>query len=534
MPLLFFRAALLLSIVGAHCFLLPARAQNYLDLLGVTALRAVTTNLNGAGVRVAQVEAGDGSVNYWQVNPGYVGQPTNHFTYICSNGTSSTFTNSLGLESGHADSVGGQFYGMASGLATNVLHIDNFEANYFLTHYVFSVPTRNSTNPVVNQSFAFLAVSAATQQSYDSTYDNYSVAYKTLFISPANNAGISASVTAPGTAYNCICVGACLNGLAYNSIGPTIDNGRCKPDITALADATSFSTPQVSGAAAVMLQGALRGDGGTDTNSAADMRTLKALLLNGAIKPADWTNSPLSPLDARYGSGILNLLNAYQQLAGGKNNYLVSNSVSLNAAHPPTGAAGTIVSLRGWNFSTNISGKTLSQYDTIHHYYFNVTNAMSSSGFMATATLVWNRQSGQTSINNLDLFLYNCANSNLVTCSTSRVDNVEHLYIANLPQGRYDLQVWKAGGSTIVSGSEPYALAWEFVQRPVLAISRSPGKAALAWPAYPAGFWVESGASLAAGSWTTNGIPSTVITNGTNQVQLTTTNAGQYFRLRRP
>ena len=74
-------------------------------------------------------------------------------------------------------------------------------------------------------------------------------------------------------------------------IGPTSD-GRSKPDIVSPGSgATSFSTPFVSGSAAVLMQAALRGDGGADTNSANDNRTIKALLLNGAVKPADWTNT---------------------------------------------------------------------------------------------------------------------------------------------------------------------------------------------------------------------------------------------------
>ena len=66
------------------------------------------------------------------------------------------------------------------------------------------------------------------------------------------------------------------------------------------------------------MQAALRGDGGSDTNSAFDIRTIKALLLNGAVKPADWTNIAPSPLDTRYGAGVLNVLNSYEQLAGGR------------------------------------------------------------------------------------------------------------------------------------------------------------------------------------------------------------------------
>ena len=125
--------------------------------------------------------------------------------------------------------------------------------------------------------------------------------------------------------------------LGNSSVGPTVDNGRAKPDITAPASATSFSTPLVTGAAAVLMQAGLRGDGGGNTNAAADIRTVKALLLNGAVKPADWTNNPPSPLDPRYGAGMLNVFNSYEQLAGGKHGYIVSTSVSSGRPHPPNG-----------------------------------------------------------------------------------------------------------------------------------------------------------------------------------------------------
>jgi len=101
---------------------------------------------------------------------------------------------------------------------------------------------------------------------------------------------------------------------------------------------TSISTPQVAGAAADLMQAALRGDGGSNTNAAFDMRTIKALLLNGAVKPLGWTNSNSSPLDARYGAGVVNVFNAYEQLAGGKHGFIASTTVGTGGAHPPTGA----------------------------------------------------------------------------------------------------------------------------------------------------------------------------------------------------
>jgi hypothetical protein len=508
-----------------------AVAQN-LDQIGVTALRATTTNLDGSGVRVAQPEASLSTNSpIYEVNPGAVGQPTNLFTYYSALGAATGFTNAVGAESDHANAVGANFYGMTGiGVATNVAHVDNFDADYFINTYIVSNLVM-LTDAVVNQSFTFGNVSTnlptppntlsvGEQQMIDSVYDDYAATNGTIFVSAVNNQG---SVSPPGTAYNCIGVAA-FGG--SSSVGPTLDNGRCKPDITAPAGVTSFSTPQVSGAAALLLQAALRGDGGDNTNSAADLRTVKALLLNGAVKPPGWTNSSSSPLDPRFGAGVLNILNSYEQLAGSMHNFIDSGWLPAGAAHPPSGAAGTIGQLSGWDFNSLVSlGHP--DYDAVNHYLFNASNGV------ATATLVWNRQNGQTNINNLFLFLYNCANSNLVACSTSLVDNVEHLYVPQLGAGRYDLQVWKPGGTNTVSSGENYALAWEFVS-PSLAIARSGTNLTVTWPVYPAGFVLEGETNLSAGAWSTNNLPAAVITNGQNWLRLDTAKSGQFFRLHQP
>jgi hypothetical protein len=506
---------------------MAARAQN-LDTIGVALLQTVTTNVNGTGIRVAQPEAlsvTNPPPYDFEVNPasGVVAQPASLFTYISILGSSTTFTNSVGVESGHADAVAGYFYGISGGVATNVAHVDNYDADFFYADCVANSFFPDSGDSVVNQSFTFGALTISDQQMFDSQYDNYAVQNHTLLVSAANNGG---PVCAPATCYNGIGVGAYGGS---SSFGPTIDNGRAKPDITAPASATSFSTPQVAGAAAVLMQAGLRGDGGSDTNSAANIRTVKALLLNGAIKPADWTNNAPSPLDTRYGAGVLNVFNSYEQLAGGKHGYIVSTSVSTGRAHPPTGASGTVSTLSGWDFNTNSSSPTT---DGVNHYYFNATNGVNGATFTATITLVWNRQQEQTNINNLDLFLYDAISSNLVACSTSLVDNVEHLFVPNLAPSRYDLQVWKAGGS-FVSSNETYALAFEFFSLP-LGIVISGTNVVLQWPLYPAGFVLESATNLNPPvSWNTNG-PAPVVTNNQNSVVMGITNTSQFFRLWRP
>lgn len=539
-----------LAIFAAVVLSDATACAQYLDEIGVTTLRVVVTNVDGTGIRVAQPEANNGDTNgifhgtnSWEVNPAAVGQPLARFTYTSELGTSTSFTNGVGDESGHADAVGIFFYGTTNqfsadpsiaGVATNVAHVDNFEANYFFDNIIGAPISANINDPVVNQSYIFGyvpgQVSVAEQQQLDTLYDDYAAQYNTLFVSGAGNDGPNnGTVAPPSTCYNGISVGA--YGSSISSVGPTEDNGRCKPDITTpgLAGLTSFSTPYVSGAASVLMQAGLRGDGGTSTNAAADIRTVKALLLNGAVKPANWTNVAPSPLDFRYGAGVLNVFNSYEQLAGGKHGYIVSTSVTTNSAHPPTGAPGTIGVLSGWDFNTNTSSATT---DGVKHYYFNVTNGVNNARFTAAATLVWNRQKNQTDINNLDLFLYDALSSNLVVCSTSVVDNVQHIFLPQLPQGRYDLQVWKAGGN-FVSSNETYALAWTFFSQNLTA-QISGTNLILSWPVYPAGFAVAATTNLSAPNWSTNNFPPPVFANGKNQITLSVTNPAQFFRLQTP
>jgi hypothetical protein len=136
-------------------------------------------------------------------------------------------------------------------------------------------------------------------------------------------------------------------------------------------------------------------------------------------------------------------------------------------------------------------------------------------------------------INDLDLFLYDTANSNLVASSVSAVDNVEHLFATALPAGRYDLQVLKKGGFGTTSNNESYALSFEFFSLP-LTVERVATNIVISWPMAPTGFHVESTSSLGVPiSWValTN---AAVVTNNWNQITLEAGGAAKYFRLAGP
>ena len=524
-------AALILVALFLSAASLPA--QN-LTMVGLNLLQAVATNVNGAGVRVAQVEADSGGATNFEANPGTIGVASNLFSYISSAGTATTFPNNVGGESTHAHNVAENFYGPLYGLSTNVAHVDNYDASYFFPSIIEAGSPPNINDVVANQSFVFANADnsqypVSSQQSINSYYDNYSAQYRTLFVSGAGNGGPTnqAYVYPPATCYNGLGVAAYEGS---SCIGPTLDNGRCKPDITAPAGATSYSTPQVAGVAAALMQAGMRGDGGGDTNSATDIRAVKALLLNGAVKPLGWTNGVTHPLDARYGAGVLNILNSYEQLAGGKHGYNFSTNIPTGTAHPPVLMTNTVAVLNGWDFNTNTSS---SSKDGVNHYFFNLSNGVSGAKFSATATLVWNRHQSQSSINNLALYLYNAANSNLIMSSASLVDNVQHIYETNLVPGRYDLQVWKAATSVSGLASEPYALAWQFFSESAKAV-RSGTNVTVVWPVYPAGFLVETTTNLAVPNWIALTNFTSTVTNGQNQLLLGATNSHQFFRLRQP
>jgi hypothetical protein len=492
-----------------------------LATMDVTTLRALDSTLTGGGILVAQAEALDSTnLPAFEINPAAVGEPESFFAWISTNGAYTNYPNAAGTESGHAEAVGLNIFGASQGVAPGIEHLDNYEADYFYQYIIvtnFPIP-----DSVVNQSFAFFE-DPTNEPPIDSAYDNYIATNGNIFSSAVN--GLNDGVGPPGTAYNCIGVGA-YGVNAVITTGPTPDNGRSKPDIVAPGFETSFTIPYVTGAAAVLLQAAARGDGGSATTNAADRRTVKALLLNGALKPFDWSHATNAPLDTRYGAGVLNLFRSYQQLAGGRQTCTASNSVASGAGHPPVSGLGTIASPLGWDFETIT---TPPQQDAVNHYLFNPAT---NSTF--TATLVWERQAGMTNINQLALFLYDASSGALLASSVSPVDNVQHLYIPLLQPGAYDLEVVKYGGvSQSLTPSEMCALAFEFypVTPPLLAVSVSAANTVLTWPASPTVFTLQQTLSLSPPISWSNAAVQQWLTNNSVWVNVDASSGTSFYRL---
>src|SRR5712692_8668013 len=171
-------ALVLRSLLISACLIGPFALG--MDTIGLAQLRAVAPGLVGTGVSVAQPEAGSPT---WEVNPAAVAQPQDLFTWISSTGTAGIFPNTVGLESGHADTVAAFFYGASGGVAPGVAHADNYEAAYFsdsLIHNQTAIAAK-----IVNQSFIF----GVEDPAVDRDYDAYAARYHTLFVSGAGNGG---------------------------------------------------------------------------------------------------------------------------------------------------------------------------------------------------------------------------------------------------------------------------------------------------------------------------------------------------------
>jgi hypothetical protein len=489
-----------------------------LDTIGVTALRAVEPSLNGSGIYLNHPEGSESGTTQFEVDPSAVGQPASLFTWINDGATATTFPNSLGTKSDHAVGMATRLYSVNEGVVPKVSHVDNYLAWPFYSNVIAAGVA--ISGHIVNQSFATYGSPPDTV--VGAAYDSYVARYGTIF---SSGTGSGQAVRMPAAAYNVIGVGV---SDATSSVNGTPD-GRAKPDLSAPGLSTSASTTYVTGAAAMLLQAIARGDAGTNVSAASDARTMKALLMNGAAKPINWTHSTTMPVDATHGTGagVLNVFISYRQMIGGQHRAIETTSVNTGSAHPPGSNHTNETVLSGWDFATIT---TTSTHDTVAHYYFNLPDDGGNYGL--AASLAWNRQLNQTSINNLDLFLYQTSDGALVAQSVSAVDNIEHIYMPSLPAGRYDLQVLKHGGPNVVSDSETYALAFD-IPGVVLTIDYYSGGVVLTWPVGNMGYTLEMTSSLSPEAWNVVSV-APVVSNNMYRVSISSSPGhSDFFRLRR-
>lgn len=366
---------------------------------------------------------------------------------------------------------------------------------------------------VINSSWAS-ASPWVGQTSYTDAMDALVDRYHTAVVVAAGNSGDGQNtVTAPAAAFNVIAVGALHSSLpsettprydtvsSFSSRSPTtvnFDSGafgtRAAISLSAPGEdfsvagyngegtvpnwyyfksqGTSYAAPTVAGAVALLddVGYARFGAGGMGANRAAvDGRTIRAVLMNSAVKIPGWNNGAnigsggvyvtTQAVDYNSGAGALDIGRALTQYTGGGLSAVGATTGNVSI----TGGVGRAVSPVGWNFDSVSSGERSDRYDL----------GALLGGSMFTATLDWFAEGTYTdatyagtvdSLANLSLELYRVLPSggmSLVGWSNTTLNNVEHVYFALPATGAYELRVNYLGEDYgIEPGATSYAVAW--------------------------------------------------------------------------
>ncbi|MGL5018858.1 MAG: Calx-beta domain-containing protein, partial [Luteolibacter sp.] len=423
------------TLIGATLSGVPAAKADWREKIGFTRLQLIAgADLPTApALGIAQVEANESSINFKPdtTNPLFTGK-----TFIDKSGTSGV--------SGHATTVATFLYGSGSQLP-GACGVDLYSANGWLNSNFLKLGTTSApateTRAVQNHSWiGTLSTLFTAAQATDCSRRLDFAIQRDGFVSVVGvNNGTSTTLPAIlCQTYNTISVG---RSDGSHSAGLTTIDGssRTKPDIVAPESATSWATPMVGGAAAILREKLAS----TSTITGANLpRVAKALLLASATKNTvpTWSNTSANPLDPVYGAGELNVCLAYTALRAGR----------------ATASTTTQYSQRGWAAQTVTSS-------TARTYYFKVPAGATSTPFCAALT--WHRIVGgnwgfstTSTLRNLTLRLYRASGFTLgtqITASTSAVDNVELIYQPELAPGDYALRVENA-----TNNSTEFALAW--------------------------------------------------------------------------
>ena len=432
-------------ICCAFC-LLQARAQLSSDGLADIGFTGLQSLLGGAlptgqGISVTQVESlVDGSYR-----PSTSSFPSKVFSFPSGGNTTA---------SSHSTTAGAYLYGSGSlspsvgegNASITVYEVNSWVGTGFLRATTPSLLPKSETASIQSHSWIGTTNNATLDTQILQRFD-YMLDRDNVVAAVALNNGNGPVPSLMAQSHNALAVGLSNGGHSFGST--TLDgSGRTKPSLVVPAGATSWATPTVASAAALLLQ---KASTTVSLSNGTKALAIRSILLAGASKDEEefsspWTHSESSPLDARYGAGELDVASSYRILTGGE--YAASST--------------SLVGSEGWNFGSASSQSTAC-------YFFDLNNTMPLS---LTATLVWNSKvtpfdtnpfpvavsyDFSTFVPNLDLRLYSASGFTLgtqIAASLSTVDNVELIYAMGLSPGRYALSV------SSDSNAVDYSLAW--------------------------------------------------------------------------
>ena len=462
---------------------------DYKEDIGYTALQAElgASIPDGSSISlVTQAEAAtlldhDGDdqtemIPVWMPDPG-------HFQF--SGKTIFDRTGSPAFYSGHATSVGTQFYGSTGSIAPGLNAIESYLADHWLGEGFLRggniLKPLFTASRVANHSWIgqVVQLDAMLLRRLDwlISVDEYP-----QIVGPcrSNNPLL-------GSAFNAIAVGQATgeSGSGSISVDTVYTAGRTCPQLIAPRGSASSAIPVVASGAALLIdlghsnpglstdpivQQTTNRNGDTLYNAersevvkaalmaGADRVTRNTVIIDGVIPniidyrvdPGDKT---ANGLDRRYGAGQINIHNSYYIVAGEEQNAKEDQAVS-----------GGIIGSRGFDYDPSFGGDGGSNVTA--SYYFASNTGLNR----LWASLVWNIEinggagsdfDGATSLNDLDLFLYDVTapeDPQLMSASTDSAGSTENLWFRIKKPGNYMIQVRPGLGQAPFNWD--YALAW--------------------------------------------------------------------------
>ncbi|MCP4464178.1 MAG: hypothetical protein GY819_15410 [Planctomycetaceae bacterium] len=384
----------------------------------------------GLGVSVMFAEVANGGGDYL---PNVTSSNFGSKTFVYGSGPSAT--------NSHSNSMSTNFYGSVGSIAPEVgddplKPVTAFEANDWINFGMgYATGSDPNLQPYAASNHSYIAtlggsfteaVAVDLLERLDFSINQTEMT--TLVGSSNSTGGQLPALWVHG--YNCITVGVTDGTHAASETAPTYlyGDGRIKPEIVAPSSVTSFSTPMVASAAALLHEAGA----GTD---AVRSETMKAILLAGATKDEfdAWSRTPTQPLDLRFGAGELNVYNSYYIQAGGE-------------FDGQTGVPVSSVALNGWDYEPEIiagsdrfyelvvpENTLIDELSILLTWNMAITDADPSGSFLAVQSLADMNLTLSDSDNGFE--------SQVVDFSDSEVDNIEHIYLKNLMPGTYHFRV---------------------------------------------------------------------------------------------
>ena len=427
---------------------------------GIAALRARLGAFapTGSGIFAVQVEAPEATDAY--------APDTNDAEFT---GKSITKVTSPAVNSWHATNVGKWLYGGASAMATGMSSVWVYNVNSWLPNNLktgggsFNAPSVQPNSAVRVMNHSWIGSYGSGNEAYDREalrrLDFMMNRDGVLAVCGENNGYGSVRQPMMGDTFNGLSVGRMDLQHSAGGTGAASDSpGRMKPDLIAPGVFTSFSTPVVGSAAALLFQ-TISGASYSSLTASQKAQVVKACLLAGAERDASWANdapasgvnrgTAIQPIDPLRGSGLLNVDRSHRIL----------ESVRLNGSTTQAGAAFATQSA-GWGTAAITSSQKA-------YWRFSVNRPTPHLDFTVTWPRTVASNFASYTFANMNLRMYRVdAGTALVplegdagltffgsgnVSSTSSVDNIETLHLVDLEPGEYLVELSRADVSSVAT-----------------------------------------------------------------------------------